>query len=190
MQVRESALWPTRFHLVDYPEAQADKAALVDLCYRLKAEGRSWQIAARAKQGLYESAPDLFAHPEAQGLMQFCGTVICNIFQQDVAFPESWCHITNDGGYHDTHCHIDFARHGVCGIYYLQCSECTVEPPNGINRFYSTHPFAPNDVADIEPREGQLLLFPGYVRHSALPYRGQEDRVVISFNARLTPPEE
>jgi len=31
-----------------------------------------------------------------------------------------------------------------------------------------------------------LLLFPSFLRHSALPYTGREDRVVIAFNTRST----
>jgi hypothetical protein len=81
---------------------------------------------------------------------------------------------------------VDFARNGICGIYYLQCSECGKDPPNGINRFYSPDVFAPNDVVDFVPREGRVILFPGQVRHSALPYRGAEDRIVVSFNGSLT----
>ena len=34
--------------------------------------------------------------------------------------------------------------------------------------------------------EGKLILFPGYVRHSALPYHGKTDRVVVAFNARVS----
>ena len=78
----------------------------------------------------------------------------------------------------------------MCGIYYLQCAECTADPPNGINRFYSPNALEPNDVVDLAPTEGKLILFPGHVRHSALPYRGKQDRIVLSFNARLVKPSE
>lgn len=92
------------------------------------------------------------------------------------------------GSSHDAHAHPDYARGGICGIYYLQCAECTVDPPNGINRFYSPNTLDQNDVVDLAPAEGKLVLFPGHVRHAALPYTGTEDRIVISFNARLTEP--
>jgi hypothetical protein len=188
MEIKRNAVWPTIFYVAEWQDAAAEKQKLVDLCYRLQREGRSWGIAGRAKRGLYESPPELFSHPEAQGLMQFCGAVAANAFEKDIYFPESWCHITNHGGYHDAHAHVDYARHGVCGIYYLQCAECTVDPPNGINRFYSPSLFEPNDVVDLAPAEGKLVLFPGHVRHAALPYSGREDRIVISFNARFGDP--
>ena len=37
--------------------------------------------------------------------------------------------------------------------------------------------------ADVE--EGKLVLFPSYVQHSAMLYRGGRDRIVVSFNSRL-----
>ena len=39
---------------------------------------------------------------------------------------------------------------------------------------------------DITPVDGMLLLFPSYLLHSALPYRGEKDRIVISFNSQVT----
>jgi hypothetical protein len=37
----------------------------------------------------------------------------------------------------------------------------------------------------IVPHEGKLALFPSYVPYSARVYRGQRDRIVIAFNARV-----
>lgn len=189
LDIQSRTLWPTHFYVARYPGAAALKPRLVELCYRLREEGASWGIAKRAKHNLYESRADFLAQPEAQALVEFFGTVIANVFEKDVEFPESWCHVTNGGGFHDTHAHPDFARAGICGIYYLQCGECTSDPPNGVNRFYSPNVWDDKDVVEIAPSEGMLLLFPGYVRHSALPYSGREDRIVISFNARLRAPE-
>jgi hypothetical protein len=190
VNITQNPLWPTIFYGAEFEEAAAEKAKLVALCYRLRDEGATWGVAGRAKHNLFESRPNLFDHPEAEALMQFCGTVIANIFEKDVLFAESWCHITNDGGYHDAHAHPAFAQGGVCGIYYLQCAECAADPPNGINRFYSPIVFEQNDIVDLTPMDGKLILFPGHVRHAALPYRGEEDRIVISFNALLAQPRE
>ena len=185
MNVQSSPMWPTMFHAADHPGASEQKAALVSLCYRLKEHGQTWGIAERSKHALFESPPDLFDAPEAAPLRDFCAAVIAEIFQAKADFRESWCHITNDGGYHDVHTHIDFARGGICGIYYLEAGQCSADPPNGVNRFYSPNVHAAGDVADFVPKDGRLILFPGYVRHSATPYAGETDRIVISFNALL-----
>jgi len=33
--------------------------------------------------------------------------------------------------------------------------------------------------------DGLLVLFPSYLLHSGLPYRGGKDRVLIAFNAQV-----
>jgi hypothetical protein len=38
---------------------------------------------------------------------------------------------------------------------------------------------------DIEPIPGQLVLFPSWLAHQALPYDGDKERVIISFNASI-----
>lgn len=182
MNIKPQAMWPTLFHVATFPEPQAVKATLVELCYQLREREPAWGIAARSKQGLYESQPRFFDHAAAEPLLAFCNAVVATVFQRVPRFVESWCHITNGGGYHDAHAHVDFAR-GVCGIYYLQAGDCRAEPVNGVNRFYSPNLFDQNEVADIVPEEGKLILFPGHVRHAALPYTGGLDRIVISFNA-------
>ncbi len=37
---------------------------------------------------------------------------------------------------------------------------------------------------DVQPIEGRLVLFPSYLLHSALPYFGAADRIVLAFNTR------
>jgi len=37
---------------------------------------------------------------------------------------------------------------------------------------------------DVQPMEGRLVLFPSYLMHSALPYIGTGDRIVLAFNTR------
>ena len=42
-----------------------------------------------------------------------------------------------------------------------------------------------NAAIDAEAEDGKLLIFPGSVPHSALPYYGKKDRIVISFNSEI-----
>ncbi|MGH1461150.1 MAG: putative 2OG-Fe(II) oxygenase [Neptuniibacter sp.] len=105
---------------------------------------------------------------------------------------ESWFHVTQNGGYHDVHSHPNCSW---CGIYYLDPGESELVTRNGVNRFYdprvNAEHYADAGTAyisqqgfwDFEPVEGQIVLFPSYLKHSALPYFGESDRVVIAFNA-------
>ena len=104
---------------------------------------------------------------------------------------ESWVHVTHDGGYHEVHYHPNCSW---CGIYYLEAGDCTLSPPNGVNRFFSpatllyedsgSMAYRPTPVS-VVPEEGKLVVFPSYVQHSAMVYRGGRDRIVVSFNARV-----
>ena len=163
-------------------------------------------VAPKFKSNLYESTFDLFKAdvPEVRALARFCSEALGQLVTElrrrlrrpepaglRIDMPESWVHITRDGGYHDVHLHPNCSW---CGIYYIDPGDSTLTPPNGCNRFYP--PFEPNyhdfgttglmtDPADIAPEEGTLVLFPSYLHHSGIVYRGKRDRIVASFNARV-----
>jgi uncharacterized protein (TIGR02466 family) len=161
------------------------------------------------KHGLYESPFNLFQSDakEVQELRSFCIQALAEsvfLLDREVNKPptpmgkigvnifESWVHVTRDGGYHDAHVHPNCSW---CGIYYIDIGDATADPPNGCNRFYP--PSAPNyqDVGTTVcplaivhpvPENGKLILFPSHVQHSAVVYRGKRDRILASFNARVT----
>lgn len=66
---------------------------------------------------------------------------------------------------------------------------------NGSNRFYN-----PNRNMYVDPgttwmqastsidflaEPGMMIIFPSWVQHSALVYRGQRDRIVIALNCKV-----
>jgi hypothetical protein len=119
-----------------------------------------------------------------------------------VAIEGLWFQFSRGGAMHDVH------THGNCswsGVYCVQ-----VDPPavriahpvhgalHGVTRFYGP-PFArlggahvdlgnaylqPPHV-DIDPVPGQLVVFPSWLAHQAMPYEGQAERVIVSFNASV-----
>ena len=44
-----------------------------------------------------------------------------------------------------------------------------------------------NDMVDFIPQNGQIVIFPGFLEHSAIPYYGKSDRYVIAVNAKIAP---
>lgn len=113
-----------------------------------------------------------------------------------------WFQCSNHGAFHDVHTH---GNASWSGVYCVQ-----VDPPqaraahpvygaaNGVTRFYGP-PFAhlggahvdlgnaylqPPHV-DVDPVPGQLVMFPAWLAHQALPYDGTLDRVIVSFNASV-----
>jgi uncharacterized protein (TIGR02466 family) len=117
-----------------------------------------------------------------------------------------WFQIQNGAAFHDVH------THGNCswsGVYYLQ-----IDPPeqrakhaqwgahNGVTRFYSPmfpllggahmdmgNAFMQNATLDINPQEGELILFPAFLPHKAMPYQGERERIILSFNAQIHAPQ-
>lgn len=119
-----------------------------------------------------------------------------------VSIEGMWFQFSRDGAFHDIH------THGNCswsGVYIVQIDEPAqrVSHPvygaaNGVTRLYGP-PFAALGGAfvdagnaylqpphqDVEPLAGQLLLFPSWLAHMAMPYGGESDRIIISFNAAI-----
>ncbi len=119
-----------------------------------------------------------------------------------IALNGVWFQISSGGAFHDVH------THGNCswsGVYIVQ-----VDPPeerrrhavygaaNGSTRFYGPwfdklggaqvdlgNAYLQPPHVDVEPVEGQLVLFPSWLAHQAMPYSGQRERVIVSFNASV-----
>jgi uncharacterized protein (TIGR02466 family) len=113
-----------------------------------------------------------------------------------------WFQIQNKAAFHDIH------THGNCswsGVYYVQIdspqervARSELKEINGATRFYSPmfpllggaymdmgNAFMQKATVDISPQEGQLIVFPAFLPHKAMPYIGEKDRIVVSFNAQV-----
>lgn len=208
--------WATTFFHRLWQEHEQEAPGIIQYLYELKAKettniASGIAPSAKSPYGLFESRFDLFAadHPGLNKLKAFIGQSVQQAVAQvngpkadprriRVGVVDSWFHITNDGGFHDAHHHGGCSW---CGIYYLQVGDAGQSAPggapNGGNRFYSPlsrggayrdfgNKYLDLTYVDPPPRDGVLLLFPSYLLHSALPYRGQKDRIVISFNCQAT----
>jgi uncharacterized protein (TIGR02466 family) len=190
--------------LFDFYWAQYDlhKEALIEYCISL--EKTPTEVAPKAKNNLFESKFNFLdsQHPSIKALADFCYDSLWQVavdmnqhswgtnFEKQLLIHESWCHVTETGGYHDIHRHPGASW---CGIFYLDPAESNKQNRNGVNRFY-------NDVinlhadegttymesfADVEPTAGKLVIFPAHLAHSALTYIGSKPRIVVAFNARV-----
>jgi len=119
-----------------------------------------------------------------------------------VAIAGMWFQVSNRGAFHDVH------THGNCSWSAVYCVQVDPEASrvqhptygaaNGVTRFYGP-PFAQLGGAhvdlgnaylqpphvDVAPVPGQLVLFPSWLAHQALPYDGELDRMIVSFNASV-----
>jgi uncharacterized protein (TIGR02466 family) len=211
--------WATTFIQRAWADHAREAPAIIEHLYGIKARSKGAIASgvapgAKSPAGLFESDFDLFkdGHPGLGRLRVFIeqtlGEAVSKLHGGQppaaglrASIVESWFHITNDGGFHDAHTHGGCSW---CGLYYVQSGESGGRPgggaPNGGNRFYSplNHGGGYTDLGNrylnltyVDPpaRDGLLILFPSYLLHSALPYRGSVDRIVIAFNCQVTPAE-
>ena len=113
-----------------------------------------------------------------------------------------WFQIQNGMAFHDVH------THGNCswsGVYYVQVDDtigrvnhADMGEANGVTRFYGPYSqwqagahmdignaYLQKNSLDIYPEEGKLILFPSFLPHMAMPYIGEKDRIIVSFNAQI-----
>ncbi len=119
-----------------------------------------------------------------------------------VAIEGMWFQFSRDGAFHDLH------THGNCswsGVYCVQvddeaqrCAHPVYGAANGVTRFQGPYASAlagahvdlgnayllPPHI-DVAPRPGRLMLFPSWLPHQALPYAGDRERLIVSFNASV-----
>lgn len=113
-----------------------------------------------------------------------------------------WFQIQNGMAFHDVH------THGNCswsGVYYVQVDDAIsrvnnadMGEANGVTRFYGPYSqwqagahmdignaYLQKNSLDIYPEEGKLILFPSFLPHMAMPYIGEKDRIIVSFNVQI-----
>ena len=199
-------IWPVMMYDFQWSEHEQHQQDLKQVCRNLEGIDSHSGVAPDAKRGLYESAFDFCDqdHPAVQAwtawakqcvfeaAVHSCGSHWPPDSSVIVELHESWCHITRDGGYHDVHIHPNSSW---SAIYYLDCGDMSMPERNGVNRFFRPYNTSYTDAAqawmtanttiDIQAEPGQLIVFPSWIQHSALPYRGQRERFILSFNSRV-----
>jgi len=200
------SLWPVQMYVFVWDEHTAHQTELKQVCRDLEAKKYVSHVSNSVKQGLYESGFNFVNIPNAS-VSAWADWVKDSVLKAarhanaqewpagltvSVDLHESWCHITRDGGYHDNHIHPNSSW---SGIYYLDCGDMDIETKSGINRFYN--PITPNysdagtawatsdNNVDINAISGMMIVFPSWIDHSALPYRGKNDRFILSFNSQI-----
>jgi uncharacterized protein (TIGR02466 family) len=198
-----------RSRLVDADFNQALAALLIDY-EKQKADAiKNHSPNMRIQSNVFESNFGLFGwkDPLIQRLAQFCTQSLWRaVFQinqlKEQAFSElemkvdAWFHITRHGGYHALHNHPMASWSGV------YCASPGDSPPSGsdsgalslanplamANMFIDPtnanmrEPFRTTGVG-IHFMPGELVVFPSWLWHQAMPYFGHSERVTIAFNA-------
>ena len=203
------SVWSTPLFQATLPDHEFLKPELLDAIYEQKAAQKAViesQVAPGAKHALHESSLEFLEcdNPTVMEVKRALEEVTLEVVSSlnEEHWPsgvvahthiiESWYHVTTFGGYHDAHSHPNCSW---CGIYFVEPGDAADSQHGGLNRFYdprvNAEHFADPATAylgqqgfwDFTPQEGQVIIFPSYLKHSALPYFGKKDRVVIAFNS-------
>ena len=136
----------------------------------------------------YKQFPDFLKHTPLlkdkirEHIAEFIGSSV------GFAFYDSWMNVSAKHGYQNYHYHNDST---ISGVYYYRTSG-----QDGAIKF------KPESVAyqdskligllnvsktiTYQPSMGKLILFPSFLQHAVLMNMTEEDRISISFNARLS----
>ena len=200
-------VWPVIMYDFQWAQHQKYKQQLKQVCQDLESKNSQSNVAPSAKRGLYESGFDFVTVPDpaVEALSHWIKDCLfksaANANREywpagvniNIEIHESWCHITRDGGYHDMHTHPGSSW---SAIYYLDTGDMDAASKNGLNRFFcpynnmyidaGTAWTSRNTSIDITAQEGMLIVFPSFVQHNALTYRGEKERYVISVNSKVS----
>ena len=206
-------LWPTPFLRTQCPEHDTINPALVELFTQHRSEDDTTHAAVYSSTDdllLRYNHPELnqlFKFISDQ-LFQMSTEVNAKMWQysrstkMQMNVVGAWFQIQNGHGFHETH------NHGNCawsGVYYVQVDDhdtrianAELGAQNGITRFYGPHLdtigggymdsgnlYLQDTSFDSEPEEGYLCLFPAHLKHTAMPYIGNKDRIIVSFNIQV-----
>lgn len=119
-----------------------------------------------------------------------------------IALRGIWFQIANRGSHHDVHTHGNCSWSGVYSVQVDSDTSRTAHPllgtANGVTRFYGPqfnhlggaymdfgNAYLQSAHLDMAPVPGQLVVFPSWLPHQAMPYHGEADRIIVSFNASV-----
>lgn len=99
----------------------------------------------------------------------------------------AWASVHGRGSRHDAHSHADSM---LSAVYYARlpdpCARIVFFDPRGRNSFHPKLPTAPpfDSSFALQPKEGDLIVFPGWLLHAVEESQADAERISFSFNVR------
>jgi uncharacterized protein (TIGR02466 family) len=192
MQVMSQDLFPTRLWVFDIPELQ-------EIHSSWNAHIDDWRNAVSKPAGRsnrmgWNSDKTVFTQEIFAPLHRAANTAFRHAFKemqlkQELTFRlEGWVNLHDPGGFNTLHVHPNVL---LCGCYYLQTPEGAGpivfrDPRPGV---ILTAPGGSGvhcgGFAHVQPKAGQLIIFPHWLDHRVEPNEGNAPRVSIAMNALL-----
>jgi uncharacterized protein (TIGR02466 family) len=192
------SLWPTVLMRDRLPADQPINQALVDEIIRLDSER------ADLTTGYLEGNLLALEHPALVWLRECINHAVIRYIDHsaiDYAVDwhlQGWANVNRFGDYHNLHNH---PHAWLSGTYYVSVPDAPIDLPGRSDRtpgaisFFDPRPQANMTAikADgqvdpehrIQPRSGDILLWPAFVHHLVHPNLSQDHRISVSFNVVL-----
>ena len=108
---------------------------------------------------------------------------IIKIETQKVNIKSSWFHVTKTGGFHNMHMHPNTP---LAAIFYIESGNSDIgnswiNPITGYIDNLSSKWCQSTFTSKFVP--GKLIIFPGWLLHSAPPHQGDKLRILLSLNS-------
>jgi uncharacterized protein (TIGR02466 family) len=187
-----TALFPTFIFVRNHPDPSKLNAHLLRESKRLR-EGDPQGVNV-SNRGGWQSNDNINSNPEFAPFVRFVEETMVDVKEfltvdDDVTFrvATAWVNFNGRNDYNVKHIH---ANSFFSGVYYVRV-------PEGAGRLKLSDPnharvcfhlpykeFGPHNCFDheVEPEEGRMVIFPGYVFHQVTPTTADEERCSIAFN--------
>ncbi len=143
----------------------------------------------------WQTPQDLHTRPAFASfvkLVEMAGKGVARFLQVDqypMVITGCWANINPPGAYHPTHHH---PNNYLSGVYYVAVpppgSRLVLQDPRPSMIMPKPRQFTrlTANGADAESKEGRMLIFPAWLKHSVPANDGKEERISISFNLMFT----
>ena len=181
-----------QYKVEDYQKHNSDLEKYIYELYKNDTKGLS-----RSNQGGWHSKPFDLKKKDQPPFLFFMNIqkYVADVFKEygwfyspgKVNLTEMWAIINKKNNFNIEHTH---PNNYLSAAYYVKapdnCGAFRISNPNQISRervaISDKRTEFNQNVAQIKPMEGDLLLFPAYLPHSVGMNLAEEDRIVISFN--------
>ena len=182
------------------PDAAALNEALAALILARRAAGPEAHL---SNVGGWQSHPDLFDGPAPclgtlrRHIVSLMRVVMAAPAGGDLTRVEGqlgltgWANVNRDGDFNRVH---DHPGSHWSGVYYVSLGEPDPGTElNGAIEFLDPRPSAnlpipgyrTGSAMAVNPTAGEFILFPSWIQHYVMPFRGRGERISIAFNAGL-----
>ena len=187
-------LFPTLIHRGSLPIASKINPLLIKHCYKLKKEWEEKKepsLCRSVKKG-WQSRPNIQELPELKDFVK-CLQDATNFIFKRLRVPDDqhimmidtvWYNICPKGGYNENHVHPGAF---LSGVYYLKKPKESGsinfhDPRKGSMCSREPQHVARGSLQRVDAKEGDIVIFPGWLEHSVEPNFDEEDRISLSFN--------